>query len=353
MKRIVLCVLFFALCAVFGFAQSDLQPAAIVKLTKSEPITVKQFRTEVERMEKAAGRSLNDSEKKQVLDAMINERLAIQAADRDKVTVSENEINQQIQQLRDTLTQRAGRQVTDTEFATAIRSETGLEMPAFREQARRQLIVQKYLLSKKQNLFENIKEPSEAEILDIYNLSKAQFVRPETVRFSYIRIPYGSDRVKAKELADRLYREVGSNSSSSSRFNEVVMKGQIANSGYQSGDGGYLPRLPEAQQFFGEDFIKAAFSLKIEEVSRLMESPAGNQFAGYQFIKITEAYSMKILELDDIYRLGVPMTVRDTIKYTLLQEKQQTILAQATEELVTELRAGGKSFEIFNRNLGW
>jgi len=350
MKRIALFVLFFAFCAVFGFAQSDLQPAAIVKLTKSEPITVKQFRTEVERMEKAAGRLLNEGEKKQVLDAMINERLAVQAADRDKITISENEINQQIQQLRDTLVQRAGRQVSDAEFATAIRNETGLEMPAFREQARKQLIVQKYLLSKKQNLFENIKEPSETEILEIYNLSKAQFVRPETVRFSYIRIPYGSDKAKAKELADRLYREVGSNAS---RFNEVLMKGQVANSGYQSGDGGYLPRMLEAQQFFGSEFVSAAFNLKIEEVSRLMESPAGNQFAGYQFIKVTEAYSMKNLELDDIYRLGVPMTVRDTIRYSLLQEKQQTILTQATEELVTELRAGGKSFEIFNKNIGW
>ena len=333
----------------YGFGQSDLQPAAIVKLTKSEPITVKQFRTEVARMEIAAGRSLNESEKKQVLDAMINERLAIQAADRDRITLSEGEVNQQIQQLKDALSQRAGRQVTEAEFASAIKSETGLEMPAFREQARRQLIVQKYLLSKKQSLFENIKEPTDAEVLEIFNLSKAQFVRPETVRFSYIRIPYGSDKAKAKELADRLYKEVGSNSS---KFNELALKGQIANSGYQGGDGGYLPRMLEAQQFFGSEFVNVAFNLKLEEVSKLMESPSG-QFTGYQFIKVTEAYSMKNLELDDIYRLGVPMTVRDTIRYSLYQEKQQALLAQATEELVTELRAGGKSFEIYNKNLGW
>ncbi|MCL2881209.1 MAG: SurA N-terminal domain-containing protein, partial [Treponema sp.] len=80
MKQTALFVLFFAFCAVFGFAQNDLQPAAIVKLTKPEPITVKQFRTEADRMEKAAGRALTNDEKKQVLDAMINERLAMQAA---------------------------------------------------------------------------------------------------------------------------------------------------------------------------------------------------------------------------------------------------------------------------------
>ena len=59
MKRIGFLVLFSAFLAVWAFAQSDLQPAAIVNLTKSEPVTVKQFRTEVERMEKSAGRALN------------------------------------------------------------------------------------------------------------------------------------------------------------------------------------------------------------------------------------------------------------------------------------------------------
>ena len=345
MKHLSFLVLFFAFCAVFGFAQADLQPAAIVKLTKSEPITVKQFRTESERMEKIAGRALSENEKKQVLDAMIDERLVLQAADRDKILVSENELNQQIKELKDALAQQQGRQVTDAEFAVLIKNETGLDMTAYRDQGRKQLVIQKYLLSKKQSLFDNVKGPTDAEILEIYSLSKAQFVRPETVRFSYIQVQFGSDKAKAKELADRLYREVGSNAA---KFNEVALKAQVANSGYMGGDGGFLPRMLEAQQLVGSDFMNTAFSLKVEEVSKLMEGPTS-----YQFIKVTEAYSMKNLELDDIYRLGIPMTVKETIRYSLAQEKQQAVITQATEEVRTELRAGGKSFEIFNKNLGW
>ncbi|MDR2797797.1 MAG: peptidylprolyl isomerase [Treponema sp.] len=347
MKRVVSVMLLGMLLETMGFAQSDLQPAVIVRLTKSEPITVKQYRTEVERMEKQAGRILDAAERRQVLDVMINEKLAIQAAERDKIIVSDNEINQQIQNLRANLTQRVGRQPTDAEFAIAVRNETGLEIPAFREQLRRQLITQKYLLSKKQNLFNSITSPTETEILNTYTLAKTQFIRPETVRFSMIQVPFGTDtaaKTKAKELADRLIREIGSNPA---KFDEAVIRGQTPNSGYQAGDGGYLPRNLEAQQVVGPDFINTAFSLKQGEVSKLIEGARG-----YQIIKVTETYEQKSLELDDVFQLGTRMTVREYIGNALLQERQQAVIERATQELVTELRAGNP-FQIFENNLKW
>ena len=340
-------VLFSVFLAVQAFAQSDLQPAAIVNLTRSEPITVKQFRTEVERMERSARRTLNDSERREVLDAMINERLAIQAAEKDKITVAESEVNRQIDQLRAQMVQAIGRQPTEAEFATAIRNETGLDMAAFREQTRKQLITQKYLMSKKQSTIESLRIPTDAEIVSTYNLTKAQFVRPDTVRFSMIQIDYGPDaaaKTKAKELADRLFREIGSNPS---KFDEVVLRGQSPNSGYQAGDGGYLPRNMEAAQIVGQEFINTAFSLKQGEVSKLMEGARG-----YQIVKITEMYAQRNLELDDIYQLGTRMTVRDYIANAMLQERQMEVLSRATQELVAELRAG-KTFQVFDKNLVW
>jgi|TergutMp193P3_1026864.scaffolds.fasta_scaffold19400_3 parvulin-like peptidyl-prolyl isomerase len=343
---------FFVFLSVFlavqAFAQADLQPAAIVNLTRSEPITVKQFRTEVERMEKSARRTLTTAERREVLDAMINERLAIQAAEKDKITVAESEINRQIDQLRAQMVQAIGRQPTEAEFATAIRNETGLDMTAFREQTRRQLLTQKYLMSKKQSTIEGgIKIPTDAEITNTYNLTKAQFVRPDTVRFSMIQVEYGADaaaKTKAKELADRLFREIGSNAS---KFDEVVLRGQAPNSGYQAGDGGYLPRNMEAAQIVGQDFINTAFSLKQGEVSKLMEGTRG-----YQIVKVTEMYAQKNLELDDIYQLGTRVTVRDYIGNIMLQERQMKVLSEATQELVAELRAG-KTFQVFDKNLVW
>jgi parvulin-like peptidyl-prolyl isomerase len=333
--------------AVPCFAQQDLQPAATINLIRTEAISVRQLRTEVERMEKSTGRTLTEPQRREVLDAMINERLAIQAAERDKITISEGEVNRQIDQLKAQMVQAIGRQPTDAEFATAIRNESGLEMTAFREQVRRQLITQKFLMSKKQSTIESIKVPTDAEIISTYNLTKAQFVRPDTVRFSMIQVAYGADaaaKTRAKELADRLFREIGSNAS---RFDEVVLRGQAPNSGYQAGDGGYLPRNMEAAQIVGQEFINVAFSLKQGEVSKLMEGARG-----YQIIKISETYAQKNLELDDIYQLGTRMTVRDYIGNVMLQERQMKVLSEATQELVAELRAG-KTFQVFERNLVW
>jgi len=347
MKRIVFLVLFSFFLTVLGFAQADLQPAAIVNLTRSEPITVKQLRTEVERVEKTVRRSLSDKERRDVLDSLINERLAIQAAEKEKITISENEVNQQINQLRNQMVQVMGRQPTDAEFATAIKNETGLDLAAFRDQTRRQLTTQKYLMSKKQSSFENIKVPTDADIISAYNLTKSQFVRPDTVRFSLIQIEYGPDaasKTKAKELADKLNKEIGSNPA---KFDEVVLRSQAPNSGFQAGDGGYLPRNMDAAQVVGQDFINTAFNLKQGEVSKLMEG-----VRGYQIIKVTETYAQKNLELDDIFQLGSRVTVRNYIGNSLLQERQMEALSKATQELVAELRAG-KTFQVFEKNLNW
>ena len=364
MKRFLILFLLVVSAGVAVFAQSDLQPVAIVRLTKSEPITVKQLKTELEKLAyqnlapslmrvptaaeiSKAVQSLGMQDRRQVLDLVINEKLAIQAAERDKIGVTDNELNQQITQLKAQMAQSIGRQPTEDEFAQAIKNETGQDYPAFRDQLKRQAIVQKYLMAKKESQFKNIVEPTEAEIANFYNLSKTQFVRPETVRFSMIQVPYGADaasKSKAKELADRLNREIGSNAS---KFDEAVMKGQSPNSGYQAGDGGYLPRNVQAQQAAGTDFINSAFSLKQGEVSKLIEG-----IVGYQIIKITETYAQKALELDDIVQPGNRATVRQYIGQNLLQQRQQEVLAKATQELVTELRAGN-SFQIMENNLNW
>jgi parvulin-like peptidyl-prolyl isomerase len=347
MKRLILFIFTLSLLIGTAAAQNDLQPAAIVRLTKSEPITVKQLKTEVERMEKSAGRALNSQERRQVLDVLINEKLAIQAAERDRITVSEGEITQQVQQLRTSMAQQLGRQFTDAEFADVIRSETGLEVPAFRDQMRRQLIVQKYLMAKKQGVLESFTVPTEEDIVSAYNLAKTQFIRPETVRFSIIQVPFGAtaaDKTRAKELADRLVRDIGVNPT---KFDEAVVRAQVQGSGYQGGDGGYLPRNIQAQQVTGQGFMDAAFALRQGEVSRLIEGQRG-----YQIIKVTEKYEQKNLDLDDLVQPGSRISVRDYIGNMLLQERQQAVIEKATAELVTELRRGN-SFQIFENNLVW
>jgi parvulin-like peptidyl-prolyl isomerase len=295
-------------------------------------------------METQTRRKLGPAERRQILDVMINERLAIQAAERDRITVTENELNQQIQQIRDQLRQSLGRAPTDEEFARAIRDETGLELNVFRDQMRRQAIIQRYLLSKKQDILQSVKPPTEAELIDFYNNNKTQFVRPDTVRVSMILVPFGQDRTKARALAERLVREIASNPS---KFDEAVLKSQAPDSGYQGGDAGYLPRNEQARQRVGQELLRTAFSLKQGEVSPLVESPQG-----YNIFKITETLEMKALGLDDMVQPGARITVKKYIEDYLSQQRQQEVLAKAQQELVTELRTGNP-FQVFDANINW
>ena len=365
MKRFLILVLLVFITGITVFAQADLQPVARVSLTRTEPITVRQLRAEMERrawpnLSMRLGRNPTAAEltrevqnstlqqRRQVLEAMIDERLILQAAERDRVTVNDNELNQQLTNLRLELAQNIGRQPTDEEFSTAIKNESGQELPVFRESYRRQLIIQKYIPSQNQNEFNNIRRPTEEEIVNVYRLHSAErFVRPETVGFSLIQVPYGpnaASRTRARELADRLNREIGGNPS---RFDEAVLRSAAPNSGYQAGDAGFIPRNPAAVQTMGEEFINTAFSLRQGEVSRIIEGPQG-----FLIIKVTANLPPRFLELDDIMIPGTNMTVRQQITTALQQQRLQETAERVTNELMAKLRAGN-SFQIMENNLNW
>ena len=364
MKRLLILFLLVLLTGLTAFAQADLQSVARVTLTRSQPITVGQLRTEMERrawpnLRMRFGRNPTTAElrsevqnstmqqRRGVLEAMIDEALIMQAAERDRVTITDAELNQQMNQMRMMMAQEIGRQPTDEEFAQAIMNETGQSLPVFRETMRRQLLSQKYLFTRKQNVFDTVREPTEAEILNLYNLSRSQFVRPDTIRFSMIHVPFGPDaasRARARELADRLNREIGADPS---RFDEAVLRGQAPNSGYQAGDGGFIPRNLAAAQMMGEEFVNTAFSMGHGEVSRVIQ---GNQ--GFQIIKITSQLPQRNLELNDIMVPGTNETVRQNIAGVLMQQRVQETTARAAQELMTELRAGNP-FQIMENHLNW
>jgi len=346
MKKYIFVILLF-LTTVYCFSQADLQTAATVNIIRTETITVRQLRTEVARMESATNRTLSQAERLKILDVMINERIILQAAERDRIIVTENELNQEIQRFRTSLVELLGRQPTDTEFAQAVRNESGLDVPEFREQLRKQSIVHKYLLHKKNDLINSILVPTNEEILSEYNLLKSDLVRPDTIRFLMIQIPYGPDttsRARAKTLADNLLREIGNDPL---KFDEVAKRSDALNSGYQAGDAGYLPKNQEASNVVGQTFMDVAFSLRQEQVSGLIE---GRQ--GFQIIKVTEKYTQKNLEFNDILQLGTRITVRDYIGQLMLTQRQQNVMAQASQELISELRTN-RTFQIFENNIRW
>jgi parvulin-like peptidyl-prolyl isomerase len=343
MKRFAFFFLIGVFTAGMVFAQNEMQTVATVRLTRTEPITVKQLQNEVALMETQAKRPLTVEEKNQVLEELINQRLVLQAAERDRVTVSDGELSQQIDRLRASLAQNMGRQPTETEFAQAVRSQYNLDIPTFREQVRRQIIMESYLLSKNPNLRESPPVPTAVEIQDFYDLNKASLVRPDTVRLSIIQVPFGDDKTKAKSLADSLAREIGANPA---KFDEVALR-QGREAGFVAGDAGYLPKNPQGEQAIGAEALRTAFSLRQGQVSGSIEG-----LRAYQILKVTESYEQKQLVLEDVVDLESKMTVRQYITSGLSQNKMVTAITQAQQDLYNELRKGNP-FTIDRRYLPW
>jgi parvulin-like peptidyl-prolyl isomerase len=359
MKRFLLFLCIFLMAAAFSFGQIDLQPVAIVRLSKTEQITVKQFKEYISllTMQKAVSTrnnnaQLTDSEKRQALDELGNQFLACQAAEQEKITVTDRDINQyfdqSIKSFSDQMAQMMGRTPTDAEIDTELRNQTGMTRAGYKELMKRTLITENYLKVKKQSLFEAIKQPTEAEINTVYNEVKTKsileggIVRPETVKVRMLVVPFrnASEKTAAQTKANDLSRQIGTDPG---RFDEVARNFRQPNSGYISGDA-FIYKDERVRQAMGASFVDTVFSLKQGTVSKVVERPDG-----FYIIKILETYRSKTLTLDDVYNLEDPrsITVRQTIGAWEMQRRFMVTLQQASEELVTELKKKG-SVQIMN-----
>ncbi|MDR3174120.1 MAG: peptidyl-prolyl cis-trans isomerase [Treponema sp.] len=352
MKRLFFTALFLAAEFSVVFAQNEAQTVAIIELIKKEPITVRQLKAELAPLEQARGRPYSVAERRAALEELSNQRLILQAAERDRIAVSESEIDAA---LRESLSQQNGRALTDAEYAQAMQ-QLGTNTTAVRQNISKQLLMQKYLMAKKQAQINAVKPPTDGDILNWFNLNKAKMIRPDTVRLNLISVPYGPDtasKARAREIADRLGRDIGGNVT---KFDEAVLKGQAARTGtssvpevgYVSNRGFFVSRTAEAQQAVGERFLTIAFSLKQGEVSPLIE----NDLA-YQFIKVTEFLPQKALELDDLIDPANPVTVRQYIQQGIMTERFQAAVDQALKELIEDLRKSRNAVTIYEQYLNW
>jgi hypothetical protein len=266
----------------------------------------------------------------------------VQESDKAKTgdPVSDREINEAIQPYKDQLAARLGHAPTDEEFNSALKQQGG-DLAAFRGQARQELTMQKYLIAMGGGM------PAEQEIQAYYDRNKANYVRPDTISFDYIGIPFGSSvasEAAAKTRAEELARKIGSNVSV---FNVESAAVAVANT---SGSARYIPLSvedPRVQQVYGLDFIDTVMPLAEGKISGVIR---GRQ--GFFIIKITSKFPQANLGLDDAYRLGTPTTVRTVISYELMQEKFSRGGQVVIDTLIRDLRKEG-SVTIHEDLLAW
>mgnify|MGYP002625914001 FL=1 len=132
MKKLALGLALFLVAATAVFAQNDLQALAVVKLHKPETITLRQLKSRVEMYQKQNGvSSFTVDQKKDILAAIIDEKLVVQAAQKANMQITDSQVEQYFLQ---SVSQQVGQQVTEAQFADIVKSQTGLSLDDFMKQ---------------------------------------------------------------------------------------------------------------------------------------------------------------------------------------------------------------------------
>jgi peptidyl-prolyl cis-trans isomerase SurA len=344
-------IIFITLASLTGWAWADPidRPVAMVKLYESDSITQSQFKTTVKTVEKSMNRTMTVDERKSLLDTLVNEKLIVQAATKEKFSVTDAEMNQYKDQTRKAYEQNLGRPMTDDEFKAMVQ-QTGYTWDTFMLEIRKLLLEQKYIKAKKGTTLANIPVPTDKEVTDYFSKYQSRFISPEMVRFKQIFINPAlvatpAEKESAKKKAQSISREIKAGASFDNYWEVYDETGRIK---IGSLINGALRRDDDkTEETFGSAFFNSVFSLKQGEVSDVLVSKAG-----YHVVAIIEKFPFKVLSIDELIPPQNSMTVRNYIKSILTKVKEQEVTAKALEELVTELRKTA-DIKIFTEYLSW
>lgn len=339
MKRFVFSAALVLMLAGAAYAQSDLQPIANVKLQKSEPITMKQLKARIEAYQKELGRSMTLDDRKQVLDMLINERLVVQAAERDGLKISDSEVNQNFTQM---ISQQVNRPVTEIEFAQMVKEKTGMQLDDFMRNQngmtvaeyksflKSQLLAQRYVMAKHQAELQSVAGPTDTEIRSNYDLYKQNFVQPDMLKLFLVMVPKGDNIADSRAKLADLQKQLRDKPASA---NELKIKSQSASSGYQAGET-YINKDPAVPQQIGItlDVLKI-FAMGTNDVSDIFETPKD-----FRVFMVQDKYPAKILELSDVVRPGTTVTVYEYIKGNLMSQAQNNLYNKFLNQMINDLR---------------
>lgn len=338
MKRLALAAAMFMMVVTGAFAQADLQPLAIVKLNKSETITLKQLKTRVETYRKQQGiSSFTIEQKKEILEAMIDEKLVVQAAQKAGLNITDTQVNQYFLQ---NLSQQVGRPVTEAEFADLIKKSTnlslddfmrdqvGMNVAEFKAYLKNELIAQQYVMQAKQDVIAKI-APADGDIRSFYEMNKASFVQSDMLKLFLVIVPKAADAAAAKAKANALYADAKNKKTSIDSLKANLAK----DSSYQGGDIFVSKTAVNAQQL-GISFNELIdlFNRELGFFSELNETEND-----YQFYTIRAKYPQKMLALSDLIQPETTITVYDYIKQNLTQQLQSEALIRAVQDITGEL----------------
>ncbi|MFW6338802.1 MAG: SurA N-terminal domain-containing protein, partial [Alkalispirochaetaceae bacterium] len=238
MKRCITTLITALLAAGALSAQVLDKPVAIVRLTETVNIGQRELRNQVEMLEEQVGRNLNEEDRREVLDSLIGEILIDQAAARNDIRVTQEEINQAIRAQRQSL----GQPVSDDQFRGFIREQLGLSWEEYVEQITQRLIQEKYIVERKRDLIQNVEPPTEREVRDFYDENATQFTNPAMVRFNQLFFDTRNKSDSQVEAARQKAQELRNGLRSGQKSFDELMDDSLDDASYTGGDFGFLLR---------------------------------------------------------------------------------------------------------------
>ncbi len=337
MKRLALAfTMIFASCVLF--AQSDLQVLAVVKLNKSESITVKQLKTRVEAYHKQTGSSLSTDDRRKVLDAMIQEKLVLQAAAKAGLTVTDSAVDEYFLQ---TVSQSIGRKVSEQEFEAIVKQQTNMTLDSYMRQQsgmsvaeykaylKSQMIAQQYILSQRQNELKSVAATDE-DIRHHYEMNKTSFVWNDMLKLFIVSVPSNGNVEVARVKANDLYTKYKNKKITA---NQLSVDSKKENSGFFASEALVNKSELSAQQLeLSYNDLLGIFGHDKGWISAVEEKEGG-----FLFYSIVNKYGAKMLTLSDIVEPDTTVTVYDYIKELLSRQKKMEYLSGAAQEISASL----------------
>ncbi|MCL4378222.1 MAG: peptidylprolyl isomerase [Actinobacteria bacterium] len=218
----------------------------------------------------------------QIIDYIIANKLIEKYANENKISFAEKEFDEQYSNLQTTSFK------TKEEFDKYLK-DNGISEDLLKIQLKNQLLANK--------VFEKVTQGiavTDAEVQKYYDDNKNDlFLEPEQLGISHILVKYGDQDTarKTKESALEKIKMVQKKISEGETFENMANKySEDENSNTKSGDIGYFSKGQLIKEF--ED---VAFSLKVGEISDIVETPYG-----FHLIKVTDKKDERIKTFDEV-----------------------------------------------------
>lgn len=336
-KFTISCLMLLCLCGA-AFAQNDLQVLSVVKLTKSESITVKQLKARCTIFEKQNGKKLTVDERIQVLKSLKEEKLVLQAAAKAGISIPDSAVDQYFLQ---TMSASVGANVTEKQLNELLQKQQGktldqvlleqigMNVVDYKAFMKNQLMAQNYVVQQNQKEIQNI-AATDQEINRFYDSNKSNFVQTDMVKVFMVIVPKTNNPEASKTKINDLKTKYTNKTYSVAKFVEEANKD---NSGFQAGE----ILIPKNEQY------AASMGISYDLLNKLFSQSAGyitdatETNVDWRFIVVQKKYAAKILTLKDLVQPESTVTVYDYIKANLTQQKQMEFLQVAAQKIADDL----------------